>query len=259
VRFCVIGGGSPGGSFTPVEVPTNGHGIAEAPPWDLGVGPGLQVVEATLRDAADNAIHLPVHYTASRPRVAAQVPFDPAHCPPLAGTRTVQEAIERLCGLEHVGCCTTVGKDGRYETIEEALKDLLEQGQQHVCLCLAPGRHRYTSGVGFERFQTVAISGQRRGSVVEMREPVVVAGLQSFSLSDVSVTGDGLQALSFQKDSVCCRHAREPAPTGRRRHPVLFQSVWMYACQQPPRRETAARIDDLLPFDVKGDSRQKTG
>jgi len=95
VRFSVTaGGGTLDGAAGPVEVATGTDGVA-AVAWRLGSPAADQRVEARL--IADGAArHLPVRF-AARFATARATAFDPANCPPLAGARTVQAAIDTLC------------------------------------------------------------------------------------------------------------------------------------------------------------------
>jgi hypothetical protein len=57
-----------------------------------------QSVTAALLDAGGNAIHLPVGFNANL-SVATQVAYDPKTCVNLAGVKTVDEALDKLCNL----------------------------------------------------------------------------------------------------------------------------------------------------------------
>jgi hypothetical protein len=65
--------------------------------WKLDPnGPASQTLSASLLDAAGQPLGVPVQFTANL-SVAAQVAYDPAKCPGLAGVGTVQDAIDALC------------------------------------------------------------------------------------------------------------------------------------------------------------------
>jgi len=65
--------------------------------WKLDPnGPPSQTLAATLLDAAGQPFGVPVQFTANL-SLAAQVAYDPAKCPGLAGVSTVQDAIDALC------------------------------------------------------------------------------------------------------------------------------------------------------------------
>lgn len=99
VRFIVTqGNGQLQGAGAAAELLTGADGTA-ACTWQLDTVTPNQRVEAVLLDAGGNPLHLPVRFTATLPRTAAQVSYDPANSPPLANARTVQEAIDILAGL----------------------------------------------------------------------------------------------------------------------------------------------------------------
>jgi len=59
-----------------------------------------------------------------------------------ADIKTVQDALDALCRRQTgAGCKVTVGKDGQYPTIEEAVKTLTDHGVFDICICLLSGDH----------------------------------------------------------------------------------------------------------------------
>ena len=78
------------------ETTTGPDGVAESS-WRLGSDPEeSQEVEAYLLDRDGEPVEPPVRFGANL-SVASRVAYDPANCELLAETRTVQEAIDRLC------------------------------------------------------------------------------------------------------------------------------------------------------------------
>ncbi len=146
VQFTVkIGAGqlqATSGTGSSVIATTGADGVATCK-WQLDSKTQNQQVEAVLLDATGNPVHLPVRFNANL-SVASQVAYDPAKCANLSGARTIQDAIDILCQLDHSGkcCCVTVGKGGEFEMLDEAIKKLLGAGKTDICICLLPGEHR---------------------------------------------------------------------------------------------------------------------
>ena len=109
VRFKVLigdgkviqhGGGVP--TVKTIEILTDDAGLASCD-WSLDGNPSnwSQQVEATLLDADNNPIHLPIRFNANL-SIADQVAYDPKQCGALAAnpkTVTVQQAIDRVVAL----------------------------------------------------------------------------------------------------------------------------------------------------------------
>lgn len=136
VAFRVVSGnGVLDGTGPEAEVATGADGTA-AVVWETDSATPSQQVEARLLDAAGDPVHLPVVFTAEH-RVADQVAYDPAACPDLAGTATVQEAIDRLCQVRDGGCATvTVSPGGDWAA---PLRALPAGGDAVVCF--RPGEY----------------------------------------------------------------------------------------------------------------------
>ncbi|HEY5712964.1 MAG TPA: DUF6519 domain-containing protein, partial [Allosphingosinicella sp.] len=111
VRFTVTVGDGRLPNNTKVQiVPTDADGVA-ALRWSLDATTQTQQVLAELLDSAGQRMQLPILYTANLSR-AAEASFDPANTPVLAGENTVQGAIEKLAGLQQIGCSTRVIVEG---------------------------------------------------------------------------------------------------------------------------------------------------
>ena len=158
VRFTLMAGG---GSLAASVVSTVGpHGIAECA-WTLGPS-GPQQVEAVLLDAAGQ---------------------------PIAGQIVHFNATIDAGGGE--GCCLTVGEGGQYARLDEALKDLLAQGRQDICLCLRPGEQRLAE-VEFdlpldEREVQLKITGCGLGSRLILEGPLRFRGFRAVIWRDLAV------------------------------------------------------------------------
>lgn len=96
-------GAVPGGnavriSDTKIEVRTDDKGLASCK-WELSPVRWNQQVEAHLLGPDQKTpIHLPVRFNANL-SVAREVAYEPGACDQLAGSKTVQEALDKLCSL----------------------------------------------------------------------------------------------------------------------------------------------------------------
>jgi hypothetical protein len=98
VRFQIVdGSGQLNGIGASAVVETNNAGIAECN-WELDSKTLNQSVTAMLLDASGTAIHIPVGFNANL-SVAGQVAYDPKECGNLAGVKTVEEALDKLCEM----------------------------------------------------------------------------------------------------------------------------------------------------------------
>ena len=98
VAFTVTDGGGRVNGAATAEATTGPDGIA-AVAWRLGHAAERQRVEARLLRHDGTPVHVPVRFGASF-ATAAGTAFDPANCPPLTDARTVQEAIDLMCGMQ---------------------------------------------------------------------------------------------------------------------------------------------------------------
>jgi hypothetical protein len=85
-------------SPTKIEVRTDDEGLASCK-WELSPVRWNQQVEARLLGPDQKTpVHLPVRFNANL-SVAREVAYEPGACDKLAGTKTVQEALDKLCNL----------------------------------------------------------------------------------------------------------------------------------------------------------------
>lgn len=175
--------------------------------WILDDTTPTQQAKATLLSAPGSTAHpnpihepLTVHFVANL-SVAEQVEYAPPDdCPSLAGTSTVKEALDTLCNREGGGCCSvTVGKGGRYETLQDALKDLRDQSD--VCICMLPGEHRPPEDLIIGDYRSVEISGCALGVRIILARPLRVESVAYFALRGVEIKVEELmeQPLVFSR------------------------------------------------------------
>lgn len=109
------------------------------------------------------------------------------------GITTVQAALDALCARpvgSGGGCRITVGEGGRYTTLEEALKDLLERRERNICLCLLPGEHVYPGQSIVPGIQGVklCLSGCGPATLLYLeREPVRFRDFASVCLKELAL------------------------------------------------------------------------
>jgi hypothetical protein len=157
--------GSNSGNVNPPEAVTDANGVASCT-WTLSSGTPLQTVEARLL--------LPNNTPAPNPPVR----FSAAIAVPGGGS---------AC------CCASVGPDGDFATLDDAIRGLLEKGERHLCLCLMadPEGHDF-SGLTLEHaFDEselhIHISGCGPGSLIRLHEPLRLRGVTSFHLEEVAI------------------------------------------------------------------------
>jgi|GEM_PF-795762 len=192
VRFTVaLGGGQIVGLTT---VPTNQFGLA-ACQWRLTSTDPVQQLRAELLDSEGAVTHLPIVFTATL-NTADKVAYTP-NCPDLqkAGANTVQKAIDELCRRHGSnGCCKSVGEGGDYETIEEALKELLSEEMKltGICLCLMPGTHPWPAGdVDFPKHRiSLTLTGIRGASLIDAEKPIEIGPLDTLVISDLMIRSE---------------------------------------------------------------------
>ncbi|MFZ7090756.1 DUF6519 domain-containing protein [Primorskyibacter sp. 2E233] len=136
IRFAITAGDGrfQNGQKT-MEVRTNAQGLAGVS-WSLDAGTFRQVVTAHRINAAGAATHAPIFFTATL-STADHTSFDPGSINALAGANTVQEAIERLAGLQQIGCSTHFITPGPgWEKVLENLKP-----GSNASICFTPGNY----------------------------------------------------------------------------------------------------------------------
>jgi len=160
VRFQISAGSGQVDGAASVVVTTGADGVASAS-WSVDSTTPLQTVTAQLLDDVGTPLHLPVQFDASL-SVAAEVAYDPAACAGLAGTTTVQQALDKLCAINGGGCATIVLSPG--ENWQEPLLALPDGNHAHVCF--RPGVYTTTAPVVVANKGSLIISGVGLGSRV---------------------------------------------------------------------------------------------
>ncbi len=194
VRFTVVeGNGQLAGGLSSVVATTDAAGIASTS-WALDGATQSQRVEAELLSPGGDRRHLPISFSANLSR-AAEVSFDPANCPPLAGTRDVQAALEALCQMQQGGCATyIVTPNMDWVALLESLS-----AREDAHICFQRGRYTATRPVVLRGYGHIEISGCGEGTqiIVNRAERALEAiDCRSFTLRDVSVsTPDGGDAV----------------------------------------------------------------
>lgn len=200
VRYTVSHGVLPNGTKSQV-VPTLATGIAGVA-WSLAGNVSQQTATATLLQPGVPAAQAcpPVHFSASL-ALAAQVAYQPGACSDLAGVNTVQAALDLLCQRKPPaggGCCKTVGTKSSaaggadYDTLDEALRDLLKRGERDICICLLPGDHQLADDLVIEapEHTRLLVHGAGRASRLHLeQEALALSRFESLTLRDFEVLG----------------------------------------------------------------------
>src|SRR5207249_10344161 len=97
VQFSVTTGNGQVNGASKVTVLTGADGVAAAS-WSIDSATALQTVTAQLVNDLGAPLHLPVQFDATL-SLATEVAYQPGACAELAGTKTVQEAIDKLCAV----------------------------------------------------------------------------------------------------------------------------------------------------------------
>ncbi|HKZ39135.1 MAG TPA: DUF6519 domain-containing protein, partial [Chryseolinea sp.] len=219
VKFTVVTAGA-GSINVPANgiVLTNNEGQASCN-WTLGGAgtPPSQQVKAELIDVAGNPMHLPVIFTANH-SIASNVLYDDAGCDNWGSDphNTVAEAITSLCKRKSGkrGCSFTVGREGDFATLFEALNKLAEEGVADICLCLLPNEvHKIDRDIEIrsEKTKTIKISGCN--ALIEMDEVkvILISGkiiLQSFTLRSETIKKSQLFLSAEEIDITNCEFYR---------------------------------------------------
>ncbi|MEA3012181.1 MAG: hypothetical protein QOD42_726 [Sphingomonadales bacterium] len=190
VRFTVTVGDGRLPNATKIQiVPTDAEGVAKLK-WSLDAATQSQQVLAELLDSAGQRMHLPILYTANLSR-AAKTSFDPANTPVLAGENTVQGAIEKLAGIQQIGCSTRVIVEGSdWVSVLKSLKPA-----EDATICFQRGTYKTQETVRLENLGHVTLSGAGGGTriVGERRECALeFVGCASVTVHDLDIaTPDG--------------------------------------------------------------------
>lgn len=183
---------------------TDADGMASCG-WAVDSATPNPEVIAELLDSGDQRVGVPVIFHA-RLNTAKLVSYDPANCqgmsngnPPVV---TVQDALDFLCHEKAgVDCCVTVGKlgdrPGDYETVAEALQDLLDKrGATAICLSLLPGDHLYDRKdpiISKDQKNPLhfQINGCSHASRLVLKTPMMFQRIAAVVLRDISILMDG--------------------------------------------------------------------
>ncbi|CAN5364756.1 hypothetical protein BH10PSE14_BH10PSE14_03910 [soil metagenome] len=182
---------------------TGSDGVATID-WSLDAALPVQRARARLLDAAGNPTHLPIVFTANL-STAAEVSFDPALTPNLAGANTVQKAIEKLAGLQRVGCSTYVVTEGSdWVAILNAIKD-----GEDASICFQRGLYQTGARVELKNKGHLSIHGAGGGTrIVANRAECALhfEGCASVTLRDLDVSapdGSGaIEHIDFRQGAV---------------------------------------------------------
>lgn len=156
------------GQLIPAAATTDADGLLTCT-WRLDPGFAAQSCEAHLLDAAG----VPVPHQVVRFNATVEAPAGPAGR----------------------GCCVCVGPGAQFESIEEAIKGLLDQGERDLCLCLTVGDHVVgqlelpepdREGPRFH----LAVKGCGRGTRVLVKGGLLVDGWASVHLAGLSMALD---------------------------------------------------------------------
>lgn len=200
VRFTVDAGTLPNGTHTEIAT-TQADGVASIV-WSLACDPAkpVQRAKAELLVAGQPVAgrYLPVHFSAQL-ALASQVAYDPSGCADLLAAKafSVQEAIDALCKRPQGGgggCCTTVGEGGQFPTLDRALRTLLQDDRNDICLCLLPGQHTLEDDLSVEgsRRHRVHIHGCGAASRLALRSQFfILDNFGAVSLQDFSLVRTG--------------------------------------------------------------------
>ena len=92
-----------------------------------------------------------------------------------------------------VSCCITVGANGEYKRLDEAIIDLRKREQTDICLCLLPGGKpqvlpgKLKDKILSDSELSISISGCGSGSLIYMEGPLQYTGIKSFSITDAVI------------------------------------------------------------------------
>jgi hypothetical protein len=128
----------------------------------------------------------------------------PADCSRLTGVTTVQGAIDELCKV-NLGdsCCVPVGVGAEYETIGEAITELvIKGGKLDVCICVKPGLYKEDKLKVSVPNLRLKISGSGRTARMRMEGNWLFENLSYIHLDDIELASNELESpLQF----IACR------------------------------------------------------
>ncbi len=228
VAFAVTSGSGTLSSAAPTV--TSADGIAEVV-WTLDAGTYRQQVQAQLIDGAGNPIHKAAMLFNADLSVAAHVAYTPAvECTTLAGTETVQEALDVLCQVDRSGgCCTINLIEG--DDVEGVFASLGGAGRRDITICFAEGRYEVGNALRVDGLGHVRLSGVGRGTRVAVkgsRSVFVFTKCQSVTVRDLDVHApaevddnsfgaldiEDCGAVSVEGVTATCGSAAEPVTAG---------------------------------------------
>lgn len=189
VRF--QGQGRLAGSGPDVTVTTGANGLASIG-WELDSTNLLQRATATLLSADGTPRGLPVQFSATL-ALAERVAYRPDACPNLAGTTTVQEALDRLCGTIGGGCDTLSLSPGAGWV--DAIEDLAPGSDATVCF--TTGVFATDRPVNLRNLGHIRLVGAGRGTRIVGHDVEAVLAFDSCAsvhLANLDVAAEGQPA-----------------------------------------------------------------
>ncbi len=187
--------GNPADNLATRQVLTDADGIAKMS-WALSSQDQVQQVEARLLDSAGHQTHLPIHFTATLSR-AAEVSYDPANTPALAGANTVQEAIDQLAKLTASGCSTYVVTEG--SDWVKLLKSI--KPNEHAAVCFQRGSYLASETVVLSGLGHLTLHGAGQGTTISVKSGECALQLRdcaSVTVRDLEITAPDAGAQPWQ-------------------------------------------------------------
>lgn len=179
--------GNLSGAGADLTVTTGADGLASAS-WTLAAGARVQTAVARLLAHDGTPRGLPVRFSATLAQ-ADRVAYRPDNCANLAGTTTVQAAIDRLCGLVGGGCDTLALSPGPGWV--EALESF-STGTE-VTVCFRPGTYVTERSVNVSRLDHIRLRGAGPGTIIVgdgVEAVLAFRECRSVHLADLSVMVD---------------------------------------------------------------------
>ncbi|MBC9251669.1 hypothetical protein A9179_15455 [Pseudomonas alcaligenes] len=203
VRFSAPAGLLSNGTTSQTLV-TDANGIASVV-WFLAPGTQNQgcTAELLLAGAPVPGKFNEIHFSASL-AVATAVAYDPKDCADMQaeGVNTVQKALDSLCRRNHEGgCCVTVGEEGTFPTLDQAVSELIDRGERDICLCLLPGEHQLADDLQADGKGEVSllIHGAGPASRLNVKgQSIVFERFRGLLLRDFDLFGDEQSPLAVQ-------------------------------------------------------------